>query len=187
MRCICLARLLNPPASWWISGQISGFTTLYLARRLGVKHIVAVEPDPVNPAILCRNLEQNRLSATLLEAAVGPFDGRARFRRERASNLGSLDPRGDVEVEVQSMQSVLDQLPDPDAETLLKLDIEGGEEQLFTGDLSWLGRFHWLMAEFHPAQADLDRITQLIDESGLRFRAGGSRGEPAPCWSRTSI
>jgi len=165
-------------------GANIGFTSLYLFGRLHAPYIVAVEPDPANVSILRRNLDQNRVPAIVIDAAVGPFDGHASFRRDRASNLGQLDAEGDMRVRVMSMASVVDYLPNPAAKTLLKLDIEGGEEQLFTGDLSWLHRFDCLLAEFHPDRADLERITRLIDTSGLRSRPGGGRGEPPPCWVR---
>lgn len=165
-------------------GANIGFTSLYLSRRLNTTHVIAVEPDPANVAILRRNLTQNEVSATVIDAAVGPIDGHATFRRDRESNLGHLASDGDISVQVLSMPSVIAGLPDPTGATLLKLDIEGGEEQLFTGDLSWLRRFSCLLAELHPTRADVDRIADLIDGSGMRFRPGGGRGQPQPCWVR---
>lgn len=165
-------------------GANIGFTSVYLYRRLNAAHVVAVEPDPANVAILRRNLEQNGVRATVIDAAVGPFDGHASFRRDRASNLGRLDEGGDLTVRVVSMPSVIRYLPDARAGTLLKVDIEGGEEQLYTGDLSWLDRFDYLVGELHPERADLERITGLIAMSGLRFRPGRGSGEPVACWVR---
>jgi FkbM family methyltransferase len=168
-------------------GANIGFTSVYLSRRLNAPHVVAVEPDPANVAILRRNLQQNRVRGIVIDAAVGPVDGLAAFRRERASNLGQLHADGDLSVEVVSMPSVIDYLPDSSCQTLLKLDIEGGEEQLFTGDLSWLSRFDCLLAELHPERADLGRITDLIETAGLRFRSGGIFGEPQACWIREAV
>jgi FkbM family methyltransferase len=167
-------------------GANIGFTSLYLHRRLDAQHVIAVEPDPANVAILRRNLEQNDVPATIIDAAVGPFDGQGSFLRDRESNLGQLHDEGDTTVQVVSMPSVIGRLPDTATRTLLKLDIEGGEEQLFTGDLSWLGRFETLLAELHPGRADLGRIRGLIEGSGLRFRPGGGRGEPPSCWVRSN-
>jgi hypothetical protein len=81
------------------------------------------------------------------------------------------------------MASVNRQLPDPAGPALLKVDIEGGEDQLFTGDLSWLGRFDCVLAELHPGRADLTRIAGLIEDAGLRFRPAG-RGGTTSCWTR---
>ena len=82
------------------------------------------------------------------------------------------------------MPTVVSRLTDPNCETLLKMDIEGGEQQLFQGDLSWLGRFAWLFAELHPARADIERIATLIEAEGLHFRPGAGRGGPTACWTR---
>lgn len=165
-------------------GANIGFTSVYLARRLTLEYVVAVEPDPANARILRRNLDQNRVPAQVLEAAVGPTDGRASFRRDRDSNVGRLDAAGEIGVQVMSMPSVIEHLPNGARPTLIKVDIEGGEEELFSGDVSWLAHFDCLMAEFHPTLANTDRIIELIEASGLQFRAGGVRGEPTTCWIR---
>lgn len=164
-------------------GANIGFASIYLARRLHAACVVAVEPDPHNGAILQRNLEQNNVPGIVVGAAVSHFDGHASFRSERASNLGQLDAHGDLRVRVISMASVNEQLQDPGAPALLKIDIEGGEEQLFTGDLAWLGRFDCVLAELHPGRVDLARIAGLIEDDGLRFRPAG-RGGTTSCWAR---
>jgi FkbM family methyltransferase len=165
-------------------GANIGFTSVYLFRRLNARHVTAVEPDPANVRILERNLRQNDVCATVISAAVGPVDGLATFRRDRASNRGRLETDGDLNVSVISMNQLLNHVPQPDSRVFLKVDIEGGEEQLFTGDLSWLGRFDCLMAELHPEVADMRRITTLIEQAGLSFRLGGGRGQPPSCWVR---
>jgi hypothetical protein len=120
----------------------------------------------------------------VVDAAVGCFDGHAKFRRDRASNLGRLHPAGGLSVEVVSMPSVIDRLPSRVAQTLLKVDIEGSEEQLFGEDVSWLSRFDCLMVELHPTRANLNRIVDAFEAAGLRFRPGNGRGRPCACWIR---
>jgi FkbM family methyltransferase len=164
-------------------GANIGFTSVYLARRLNAAQVVAVEPDPANVVILRRNLEQNGVHAIVVDAAVSHFDGHASFRSERASNLGQLDAEGDLKVRVVSMGTINDHLPAGAGPALLKVDIEGGEEQLFTGDLAWLRRFDCVLAELHPGRADLTRIASLIEEAGLRFCPAG-RGGTTSCWVR---
>jgi FkbM family methyltransferase len=167
-------------------GANIGFASIYLARRLHATQVVAVEPDPGNGAILQRNLEQNDIPGIVVGAAASHFDGHASFRSDRASNLGQLDADGDLRVRVISMASVNDQLLDPVAPALLKVDIEGGEEQLFTGDLSWLDRFDCVLAELHPGRADLARIASLVEAGGFRFRPAGQGGTTS-CWIRAGV
>jgi FkbM family methyltransferase len=167
-------------------GANIGFTSVYLARRLRPSRLVAVEPDPDNVAILRRNLAQNGIEAVVIEAAIGPADGSARFRRNTSSNLGSLAADGDLTVAVVSVPTVLERLGPSPQRTLLKLDIEGGEEQLFGADVGWLDRVGCLLAELHPTVVDTERILALLERSGLAFRLGGGPGRPPACWVRAS-
>jgi FkbM family methyltransferase len=167
-------------------GANIGFTSVYLARLLGSLRLVAVEPDPDNAVILRRNLAQNGIDAIVIEAAVGPIDGSARFRRNAASNLGHVADDGDLTVDVISIPSVIARLGASPQRVLLKLDIEGGEEQLFAGDIGWLDQVGCLLAEFHPGVADVERIVAAVERAGLTFQQGGGPGEPPACWVRAS-
>lgn len=165
-------------------GANIGFTSIYLYRRLTVEYLIAVEPDPDNVRVLRQNLRQNSIPSAIITAAVGPIDGHASFRRDRASNLGFVDPAGELDIRIVSMDSVIADLPSHTAETLLKVDIEGGEEELFAGDVPWLSRFDYLMAELHPSRANMTRIMNVFEAAGLHLRAGSNRGEPVSCWLR---
>lgn len=165
-------------------GANIGFASVYMARRTAVEQVIAVEPDPANAQLLRRNLAQNHINAIVLEAAVSAHDGRASFAQARKSNLGHLDDCGDTEVEVVSMATVLGHV-DSDERVLLKIDIEGGEQQLFNGGLSWLGRVEALTIEIHPEVADSPRIRQIIGNAGFHFYIGtGNRDAPKSFWLR---
>jgi FkbM family methyltransferase len=168
-------------------GANIGFTSVYLARRLRPATLISVEPDPANAAILRRNLAQNGIDAIVVEAAVGPEDGTARFRRDAASNLGSLAEDGDITVPVVSVPTLIDRLGPSPQRTLLKLDIEGGEQQLFASEVGWLDHVGCLLAELHPAVADVESIVTAIEQSGLALKPGGGRGEPPACWVRAPV
>jgi hypothetical protein len=56
----------------------------------------------------------------------------------------------------------------------VKLDIEGGEEALLTGDRSWLRRVRCLMAEFHPDVVDYPALVKLVESEGFRYIPAGS-------------
>lgn len=148
------------------AGANIGFATLYFARRHGARTCVAVEPDASNASLLRRNLEQNGIDAVVLEAAVGGADGTASFASSRESNLGRLTPGG-VSVRVLSMPSVLRSLGDRRVD-MLKVDIEGGEGDLFAADTGWLDRVDAIMMEFHPNAAAVAPIVARIERHGLR-------------------
>jgi FkbM family methyltransferase len=165
-------------------GANIGFTSVYLARRLRPSMLIAVEPDPANAAILRRNLAQNRIAAIVVEAAVGAEDGTALFRRDAASNLGALAHDGDISVSVVSVAKLIDRLGPLPQRILLKLDIEGGEQQLFARDVGWLDHVDCLLAELHPAAGDVEWIVAEIERRGLTLKPDGGRGGPPPCWVR---
>jgi FkbM family methyltransferase len=153
-------------------GANIGFATLYFARRHGARTCVAVEPDADNVRLLRRNLEQNGISAIVLQAAVGREDGTARFARSAQSNLGHVSDHG-VSVRMLSMPTVLAQLAGARVD-LLKIDIEGGEGELFAGDISWLDQVDTIMIELHPTVIEMAPIIAEIEECGFRYLPVGS-------------
>jgi FkbM family methyltransferase len=153
-------------------GANIGLTSLWLAERHPGCRLVAVEPDPTNVALLRRNLAANGLDATIISAAVGPRKTQGAFAHSSSSNLGRLDPTGTVAVEVVDMPDVLEALGGH--ADLVKMDIEGGEGPLLSGDLSWLSSVAALIVEFHPAVVDYTGMTQLLEANGFRFHPAGT-------------
>lgn len=156
-----------------LGGNI-GLTSLWLAKTYGYKTIVAVEPSTENAELVRINLASNNVDATVIEAAVGPQDGTAVFAASEESNMGRLGADGDkgIEVTLMSMKSILSTAGVSGQIDLLKLDIEGGEEQLVDGDLGWLSSVRRIVAELHPAIVDTDKVIAAIEDSGLTFVAG---------------
>lgn len=159
-------------------GANLGFTTLYFARRYGAHTCVAVEPDPANARLLRLNLAQNGLTAIVLEAAVGREDGNASFARAHESNLGHLSSDGGgIIVPVVSMPTVLAKLNGARV-SMLKIDIEGGESDLFAGDTGWMDRIDAIMMELHSAVVATEPVVATIKSHGFRhipvdtFRSG---------------
>lgn len=152
-------------------GANIGLTTRWMHHHLGARTIVTVEPSHSNGQILKRNVPAG---TTVVHAAVGPSDGTTRFASDAASNLGRVDTGGEPVLQV-SMQTVLDLLPAGSRVDLLKLDIEGGEEELLTsGDLAWLERVDAIIAEFHPGMVDYQGLIQVLVSHGFDYIPAGS-------------
>jgi FkbM family methyltransferase len=151
-------------------GANIGLASLWFARRYGCSSIIAIEPSPDNARLTRLNLEQNEVRAEVIEAAVGPSDGTARFEEVDDSNRGHLyGTGGGREVSVVSMETVLGRLP-PGAEVdLVKMDIEGGEGPLLAENLGWLGRVRSIIAEFHPTMIDYPAVVKTIEGQGFRY------------------
>lgn len=148
-------------------GANIGLTSLFLAGRYGCTTIIAVEPDPSNAALTRRNLVRNGATAEVLQAAAGPEDGVGCFESNEESNLGHLSGTGQP-VQIISMETLLAMTPDGFAD-LVKIDIEGGEEALLGGDISWLQRVGSIIVEFHPVQVDYPGLVNRLQQAGFRY------------------
>jgi FkbM family methyltransferase len=156
-------------------GANIGLTSVYLANRYRPLRVIAVEPSYDNAQLVRANLAANGIEADVVEAAVGPYDGKAHFSLARDSNLGRVDADGDgQEVRMMTMASLLELLPKDATVDLLKLDIEGGEEELLRGDRAWLERVRCIMAEFHPPQVDYAGLVQILRDEGFTYIPAGS-------------
>jgi FkbM family methyltransferase len=149
-------------------GANIGLASLWLSLRYGFRNILAVEPDAANRRLARQNLEANHVTAQVLHAAVGATDRLGFFSPHTESNRGSLAEHG-TSVQVHSMQTLLGMLPPNERVNLLKVDIEGGEQELFTGDLGWLAAVDALIVEFHPNLVDYDQLVGNVERAGFRF------------------
>lgn len=83
-----------------------------------------------------------------------------------APGSGGRPGEGLIEVEMVTMYDVLARLGT--GADLVKLDIEGGEDALLQGDVSWLDQVGAIIAELHPQVVDLDSIAGRLEARGLR-------------------
>ena len=158
-------------------GANIGLTSLWLAKRFGA-YVVAVEPSAGNASVARRNFVANGLRGEVIEAAVGSTDGTGSFLRGPGSTCGRIDFKGEVDpaglareravdVRVVSMGSVLDRVPRGAQVDLLKVDIEGGEEELLRGDTDWLARVDAILIEFHPTMIDYPSAVATLEAAGF--------------------
>lgn len=148
-------------------GANIGLTTLWMATHGQFSSVIAVEPDENNAALVEKNLRQNNISCKILEAAVGPTDGVAYFAKNSWSNQGHLSDAG-TSVRLISVASILKEF-DIEKFSLVKVDIEGGEEALFLGPKEWLARTEAMIVEFHPDMVDYPLLTKTVAASGLEY------------------
>lgn len=153
-------------------GANIGMTSVFLARRHGAQHIIAVEPSPQNARLARMNLSVNGIDGSVIEAAVAANDGVGYFAAHSDSNLGQVASDGE-RVNLLSIDSVLAVSPTGRAD-LLKMDIEGGEAAVLEGDPSWLERVDSLIAEFHPDLVDCAALVGTIEAAGFRHFSGGT-------------
>ena len=148
-------------------GANIGLTSVWLAKRYPFSRVIAVEPDPNNASLVRRNLELNGINGEVIEAAMGPHEGLARFESNQSSNLGRLSENG-APVAMTTVRAILERTGISRL-GLVKIDIEGGEQQLFDGPTDWLASADAIIAEFHPALADCSRIVKTISNCGFDY------------------
>jgi FkbM family methyltransferase len=150
-------------------GAHIGLSSLWLARKYGFQRIICVEPVQSNARLARINLKSNGIQAEIIEAAVGPLDGKAHFAENAVSNMGQISETG-REVHMVCMASLLRKLPQDEMVDLLKIDIEGGEQALLTeGDASWLSRVREIIIEFHPTLVDTKDLLACLKNAGFDY------------------
>jgi FkbM family methyltransferase len=141
----------EPPGVIIDGGANAGYTSIYFANRYPEARILAIEPEPTNFAMLVRNtsaypnvepvraaLWPRKTALTIMNPTNDPWT----FQMKESEK----DESGDFPV--LTMQDVVDWA---DARIgLLKLDIEGGERELFGDEnLAWLDQVDALVIESH--------------------------------------
>ena len=148
-------------------GANIGLTSVWLAKRYRFSRIIAVESVADNAVLVRRNLELNGIEGVVLEAAIGPKEGSARFQVHRNSNQGRLSDSG-TPVAMVTVESILSEHLVSQLD-LVKVDIEGGEQELFLGPTGWLDQTKAIIIEFHPLLVDYPGLIRLLQGRGFEY------------------
>src|SRR6266446_7116032 len=133
-----LLHLLRPDDLFLDVGANIGAYTI-LAARVCRARALAFEPDPGTARALRRNIAINHLSALadVRESAVGGIRGQIAFTvgLDTMNRVARPDEKSARLVSIRR----LDDIPEAAAPTLIKLDVEGYEEQVLSGASRVLG------------------------------------------------
>ena len=147
--------LVHQPKRILTLGANIGLGVICLRDEFPDAELVAVEADPRNFELLARNLQQNQVKAQLIAAAASAKGGELLslrlFDNTTCSTLIS-DERADegvLKVPSLTMTQILASVG-WDSVDLLKIDIEGAEDELLSVDNQWLKGVGVLMMEIHP-------------------------------------
>jgi FkbM family methyltransferase len=121
---------------------------------------------PGNARMARHNLEINGIDAEVVEAALGPEEGTARFEVAGDSTLGRLGDSG-IEVPIVTPQSLVDRFPPGEPIDLVKMDVEGAERDVLKADLARLDRLQALAIEFHDGPEATAEMISRITEVGF--------------------
>lgn len=144
-------------------GAHIGLATLFFRSRYPDAHILAVEPDPSSYAMLARNVG-GLSNVKILNVAAGAENGTATLFKQDSTWASSLHraegPRGAVEIETRSLDTMLGDLAEPRVD-LLKIDIEGAERAVLTNSSLLGSRVGMVVGEFHKLLVPEDANTFL--------------------------
>jgi FkbM family methyltransferase len=131
------------------AGAHVGMSVLWWRRTFPKARIVALEPSPRNLAVLRSNVGGLE-DVTVLQAALAGAPGKLRIADPAAGGSAVRLGHDGAGEEVPAM-TVGQIMAQAGAEELLlaKIDIEGGEADVFSGELGWMDRTHALTVETH--------------------------------------
>ena len=126
-------------------GANIGLASAYFHQLYPQAKFIAVEPDAGNCALARANLPAK---AELFEAAISSRGGRANLLATGRNCGFQVQPGIDGAVKMITVPDLLERTPDA-VPFLIKIDIEGFEDDLFAENIEWLDRFPILLIELH--------------------------------------
>jgi FkbM family methyltransferase len=166
-------------------GANVGLTSLCFAARWPRCRIIAVEPNDGTFAVLEQNLSALIRSGRcqIVRAAIwnreislveDSSEARKHFNGFRVSEIRASENASANRYPGISMSTLIERC-EIDEIDLLKIDIEGAETELFSGDVSWLSHTGAIAIEFHQTSAgytrQLSRFDELIKQHGMAIVA----------------
>jgi len=148
------------------AGANIGASVCWFALNFPRTHVVAIEPDPGNFELLKRNTEG--LDVELHQAAIGARDGRVQLVDPGQGEWGYRTAAADDgSVPMLSMARIVAEKQAAGYTPFIcKIDIEGGEADLFTPPTDWVDPFPLMMVELHdwlmPGQGTSRSFLQCV-------------------------
>jgi FkbM family methyltransferase len=135
------------------AGANIGASCVYFAATFSSARVVAIEPDLENFKLLTKNAEGANVE--LLQGAISSAAGRARVSDPgegpcgyRTEIVAPDDPDADSVPRI-TLNQIFESHPAPFFPFIVKVDIEGAELDLFSGNTEWVARTPLLIVELH--------------------------------------
>ena len=142
-------------------GANVGYSSAYFLSKYPECHVIAVEPDAKNFAMLKKNLSSYSGRFEAVQAAVWPRAEKLIFN-ESFSNAGqewarrmetvASDASLSKHIETVNILKLID-FSRFDRVSILKIDIEGAEAELFSSSVEWLDLIDNLVIELHGQES----------------------------------
>lgn len=135
-------------------GANVGYTSVWLAEKYPAAEIIAIEPESANFEILKKNTEKYK-NIKAVKAALWPKNIELGVSDNRSGSWGfSVNETSAASSKENKVAAIkIDELlrmSGQDEISILKLDIEGAEKELFAENAeNWLGKVKVIMIELH--------------------------------------
>jgi FkbM family methyltransferase len=152
---------------WMVdAGAYIGDTAAFFLSRYPNLKVIALEPNPPSHAMAAENLRPYADRAVLLKKGLWSADQTLRLAGD--STGMSVSDAG-FEIECVSIPRLLQEFAIPRL-NILKMDIEGAEEQIFSSKPEqWLDRVDLILMEIHGASIEA-LISRVLSERGFLMR-----------------
>lgn len=173
-------------------GANIGCASIYFSGVFPKARILAVEPVAETAAVLEQNLARNDVSATTLQSAVARKSGPVtlfvsewwasstttrKVAQRRASQ--SSRPEATLNSEQRTVPGVsigeLFETHGLSSVDILKIDVEGAEEELLQGSEPWLSIVKAVVMEFHDKDVDSSHSREVLENAGLHQTVSSGR------------
>lgn len=163
------------------AGANIGVSVVYFASRYPQAQIVCFEPNPEALEYLKKNVEQNKITATIYPYALGAREGRTQFFVDAdirgASSSGVVKflaskqrPIRELEVNVRTLSAFINEPVD-----ILKIDIEGEETNVLLElvESKKINYIQNIFIEFHYdpiyLPQSLSKFLAILEDSGFFY------------------
>lgn len=162
------------------AGANIGASSLYFSEKYQRSRVIALEPEAKNFEVLSINTKESTnitciraaLSSTVGEmAVVDPGKGEWGFRAVPEAELSQ--GKFVEHVSAVSVNQILGEMGEEYEPFIVKIDIEGGESDVFSKDTEWVDRFPILIIELHdwmyPSQSNSSSFIKCISKLNRDF------------------
>lgn len=162
-------------------GAHIGTFAIWALDRNPAAEILSVEADPATYRVLQKNNRPSRGNWEILNKAASNVDGaKVRFSNDGPSMSHRISPNGALEIETISLEALINRMPSKRYIDILKVDIEGAEEQFLCAAPHMLSRVRCLIVELHPELCNTDAVRQALaaNFSSIQEIAGRKSNKP---------
>jgi FkbM family methyltransferase len=156
-------------------GANIGLSSLFFSMSFPLAKVIAIEPDRGNCEF--SNLNTADRNVEVLRAAIGSQEGTCRILDNSvSSNSFRIEMTSDrsESIDVLTVESIIDRYGAESSPFIIKIDIEGFEDDLFSKNTDWVNRFDLLIIELHdwmlPAKGSSVNFLKVISREHRDFQ-----------------